>query len=44
MNHTHNYINVGREVINSIPLTIWKCNGCPAKRYTPVGTVVRTFP
>jgi len=42
--HTHNYHNMGRESINSIMFTVWKCDGCSDKKYTPAGTVVRTFP
>lgn len=44
MTHTHEYKNVGLEHINSIPMTIWKCWRCDSKKYTPAGTVVRTFP
>ncbi len=40
----HHWVNTGIEHINSIPMTRWKCSACPAKRFTPAGTVVRTFP
>jgi hypothetical protein len=42
--HTHEYINVGREVIEGLYMTVWKCHGCTSKKHTPAGTVTTTFP